>query len=188
MIAVEIWGRDMKVDEKLYDYVNKKASNLDRYINSIEQGRVDLIHVKGARSANDRYKAQITLHGKGYVLRAEEKADQIHAAFDTALDKVQRQIERYKGKAYRGKSIGASANDQAIAEVLVQEEEEEELFEVVRRKKFMLYPMNEQEAVDQMRQLGHENFFVFYNMDAGCVSVLYRRGDGTFGLIDTDLA
>ncbi|MGH2581998.1 MAG: ribosome hibernation-promoting factor, HPF/YfiA family, partial [Anaerolineales bacterium] len=159
------------MDEKLYDYVNKKASNLDRYINSIEQGRVDLIHVKGARSANDRYKAQITLQGKGYVLRAEEKADQIHAAFDTALDKIQRQIERYKGKTYKGKSIAAAANDQALAEVLVQEEEEEP-FEVVRRKKFLLYPMNEQEAVEQMRLLGHENFFVFYNMDAGCVSVL----------------
>jgi putative sigma-54 modulation protein len=187
MISVEIWGRDMKVDEKLHDYVNKKASNLDRYINSIEQGRVDLIHVKGARSANDRYKAQITLHGKGYVLRAEEKADQIHAAFDTALDKIQRQIERYKGKTYKGKSIAAFANDQAIAEVMVQEQEEQTV-EIARRKRFMLHPMNEREAIEQMRLLGHDNFFVFYNMDVGCVSVLYQRGDGTFGLIDTDLA
>ena len=48
--------------------------------------------------------------------------------------------------------------------------------------------MDEAEAIEQMKLLGHENFFVFYNMDASCVSVMYQRGDGSYGLIDTEIA
>ena len=62
--------------------------------------------------------AQITVHGKGFILRTEERADDIHAAFDAALDKMQRQVERYKGKHYRGRGDGRSAG-----EVLAEEEE-----------------------------------------------------------------
>ena len=64
------------------------------------------------------------------------------------------------------------------------EEEEDAGLEVVRRKRFALTPMNEVEALDQMELLGHENFFIFYNADTSSVNVLYRRRDGTYGLIE----
>lgn len=103
------------------------------------------------------------------------------------MERIQRQIERYKGKHYRGKGDGASLSDEARAEVeaLYEEEAEEQ---VVRRKKFLLHPMTEAEAIEQMRLLGHQNFFIFYDMEASSVSVLYRRGDGDYGLINTELA
>lgn len=187
MNAVEIFGREMKVDDSLHDYINKRASKLDRYMETIEEARVDLIYRKSARAAEQRFKAQITLRGKGFALRSEERGDQAQTAFDVALDKIQRQIERYKGKHSLGKRDNATISDQAMAEVSKVYEEERPLA-IARRKKFLLHPMGTAEAMDQMSLLGHEDFFVFYNMDAGCVSVLYRRGDGTYGLIDTELA
>src|SRR3989304_2935439 len=122
-LQVEITGRNMEVTDRLNEYVTKKASKLDRYLNEIDEARVDLAYVKSARSAADRQVAQITVRGKGFVLRAEERADDIFAALDTALDKMQRRIERYKGKRFRGRGDGRSA-----AEVLsaTQEEAEEE--------------------------------------------------------------
>lgn len=186
-IPVEILGREMKVDAGLEDYVSKKASHLDRYMDGVEEARVDLSFRKATRAAEDRFKAQITLMGKGFVLRAEERAPQVHAAFDTALDKIQRQMERYKGKRNRGKEAAAALTEQEMAEIEAAYREEPPA-QIQRRKKFLLQPMNAQEAIEQMNLLGHEEFFVFYNMEAGCVSVLYKRGDHGYGLIDTELA
>jgi putative sigma-54 modulation protein len=59
---------------------------------------------------------------------------------------------------------------------------------IARRKKFVLYPMDEIEALEQMSLLGHENFFIFFNMNTSSVNVLYTRRDGTYGLIETEMA
>lgn len=186
-MKVDIFGRDFEVTDRLQDYVEKKAGKLDRYLNSIRNIRVDLSHAKTARDPQDRYAAQITVEGKRVVLRAEERTDDIRTAFDASINKMQRQIARYKGKHYRGKGDGSSLSEEAMQEVNAAYQEEEPV-NIVRRKKFLLNPMDELEAIEQMRLLGHENFFVFYNMEANCVSVLYKRRDGNFGLIDTELA
>lgn len=184
---VEIFGRDLEITDRLHDYVEKKASKLVRFLNSIQSVRVDLAHAKSARDPQDRYAAQITVEGKGALLRAEERTDDIRTAFDASLNKMQRQIARYKGKRYRGKGDGSSLSEEAMQEIDAAYQEEEPT-EIVRRKKFFLNPMDELEAIEQMRLVGHEDFFVFYNMEANCVSVLYKRRDGNFGLIDTELA
>jgi putative sigma-54 modulation protein len=182
---VEIYGRSMDVNDRIQDYVTKKVSKLDRYLPGIEEARVDLAYVKSARSSADRQVAQITVRGKGFILRSEERADDIFAALDTALDKMQRQIERYKGKRNRGRGDGKSAAE--VAEVVVEEEQEERPPVIVRRKQFRLSPMNEYEAIEQMQLLGHENFFIFYNADTNAVNVLYRRRDGDYGLIEPEI-
>lgn len=184
-LDIEIFGKNMEVTDRLHDYAFSKVSKLDRYLNDINEARVDLQHAKSARNANDRQVAQITIRGKGFILRSEERADDIFAALDTAVDKMQRRIERYKGKRNRGRGDGRSA-----AEVVPMPEfeiEEEEGPIIARRKQFSLVPMDELEAIDQMELLGHENFFVFYNVNSSSVNVLYRRRDGTYGLIETDV-
>jgi putative sigma-54 modulation protein len=183
-LEVEIYGHGMDVTERIQEYVTKKASKLDRYLNEIEETRVDLSYVKAARSAADRQVAEITARGKGFILRSEERSDDIFAAFDTAVDKMQRRMERYKGKHYRGRGDGRSA-----AEVTPAEEEpvEEETPVIARRKRFILDPMDELEAVEQMTLLGHENFFVFFNAHSSAINVLYRRRDGTYGLIEPEV-
>jgi putative sigma-54 modulation protein len=188
-LAVEIYGRNMEVTDRITDYVNKKVSKLDRYLPGIEEARVDLALIKSARSAADRQVAQITVRGRGFILRSEERGEDVFAAFDTALDKMQRRIERYKGKHYRGRGDGRSAADvSAPSEEMVIDEDTGELRPaIVRRKKFVLAPMNELEALEQMALLGHENFFVFFNANTNSINVLYHRRDGSYGLIEPQI-
>ncbi len=185
---LDIQARNMEVTDRINDYIEKKASKLDRFLSSIEETRVELSFEKSARSAADRHIAQITVRGKNLLLRSEERADDIFAAFDAALDKIQRQIDRYKGKRHRGRGDGRSAADVAPApEVEVDEVEADEEDVIVRYKKFLLVPMNEAEAIEQMKLLGHDNFFIFFDADANRVKVLYRRRNGTYGLIEPEV-
>ena len=187
-VSVQIHSRDLSVSPRLREYVEKKVSRLDHYLPTINEARVDLTEVKSARSAADREIAQLTVWTRGVVLRAEESKDDIFAAVDAVLDKMHRQIERYKGKHWRGRHNGGGV------EALVETEEAEAQADlqpmgaVVRRKRFTVTPMNETEALEQMSLLGHDSFFVFYNVDSNRVNVLYRRKNGDYGLIDPEIA
>ena len=182
---VEVQARNIRLTEKIEEYVSKKAGNLDHYLPTIDGVRVELSHFKAARNANDRNSAQITVQGKGFVLRTEERADEALAAFDSAIDNMQRQIERYKGKHHHGRGDGRSAAE--VADDIIDDETGELSPLVARRKKFVLYPMSEDEAVVQMRNLGHDDFFVFYNAQTSKINVLYRRRNGSYGLIEPEV-
>ena len=183
---IDISGRNMEITDRLNDYVTKKVSKLDRYLNDIQEAHVELAFAKSARSAADRQVAQLTIRGKGFILRSEERADDIYAALDTALDKMQRRIERYKGKRNRGRGDGRSAAE-VVQMPELEEGEEPETPRIVRRKQFVISPMDEAEAIEQMNLLGHEDFFVFYNAATNAVNVLYARRDGTYGLIEPEI-
>ncbi|MFZ6028414.1 MAG: ribosome hibernation-promoting factor, HPF/YfiA family [Chloroflexota bacterium] len=186
-LAVEIYGRNIQMTDRIQDYVTQKASKLDRYLNGIEEARVDLAYVKSARSAQDRQVAQITVRGKGFILRSEESADDVFAAFDTALDKIQRRMERYKGKHSHSRGDGRSAAEVIVQEVEPIDEDDDEGPIIARRKRFVITPMDEMEAIEQMNMLGHDSFFVFYNTGTSGVNVLYRRKDGSYGLIEPQI-
>lgn len=178
---VEISAKNMEVTDRISDYVNKKVAKFDRLLPAIDEVHIDLAHWKNTRSLSDRNVAQITVRGKGYILRAEERADDIFTAMDITLDKMQRQIERYKGKRERGRGDGIPASA-VVPEEPVEEGSEQPV--IVRRKEFTLVPMDESEAIEQMALLGHENFFIFYNANSNQINVLYRRRDGAYGLIE----
>lgn len=182
---LDIQARNLEVTDRINDYIEKKAGKLGKFLPAIEETRIELEYEKSARSAADRHIAQITVRGKNLLLRAEERADDVFAAFDNAMDKLQRQISRYKGKRYRGRGDGRSAAE-VVPMPEIEEEEEDELV-ISRRKKFSLYPMNELEAIEQMQLLGHDNFFIFFDADANSIKVLYRRRNGTYGLIEPEV-
>lgn len=184
-LDVQVYGRNIEVTERILDYSKKKVGKLDRFLNDIDEARVDLAYIKSARSAGDRQVAQITVRGKGYILRAEERSDDVFTALDSALEKLQRQMERYKGKRQKGRGDGTPAS-QVIPATTEEEGEEDQSF-IVRRKKFVLTPMDEIEALEQMKLLGHEDFFVFYNSVTNSINVLYLRRDGLYGLIETEI-
>ncbi len=192
-MAIEVFVKSngFTVNDRLDDYVRSKALKLDRYITDLEEVRIELTSAQNAKLVTDRNVAQITLHGKKILLRAEERSEDIYIAFDAALDKIQRRIERFKGKRYRGKgdrtSLGEAAMEMMEEEMAAEFEADVEP-EIARRKKFILFPMDEYEAVEQMKLLGHENFFIFFNMETNSVNVLYTRRDGTYGLIETEMA
>ena len=180
---VEIQARNMRLTDSTREYVEKKTAKFDRHLQEIDEIHVELAHAKTARHANDRQVAQITVRGKGFLLRTEERSDDLHNAFDIAFDKMQRQVDRYKGKHYHGRGDGRSAAE-LFEEDLPVDDTGELLPLIAKRKKFIVLPMNEDEAVEQMRLLGHDNFFVFFNAEKNSIQVLYRRRNGSYGLIE----
>ena len=185
-LEVAIFPKNIEMTDRINEHVGKKIGKLDRFLNDIEETRVDLSYEKSARNPSDRQVAQITIRGRGYILRTEERSDDIFAAVDMAMEKMQRKIERMKGKRTRGRSDGTQISD-VVAEPEAAVESDQELV-IARRKTFALAPMDEMEAIEQMSQLGHENFFVFFNANSNSINVLYRRRDGTYGLIEPTLA
>jgi len=179
-VQIEINAKNMELSDKLRDYVETKVAKLDRYLDVIDQAQVDLTHAKTARNAKDRQVAQLTIRGKGVVLRAEERTEDMFASVDLVLDKIHRQIERYKGRHWR------SRGDVASYEPMSAEEDDAPSEMIVRRKRHFLIPMDESEAVEQMQLLGHEDFFIFLDVVNNQVNILYRRRDGTLGLIETE--
>ncbi len=185
-LTIEIFTKNIEMTDRIREYIEKKVSKLGRLITGIDETRVDLAYVKSARSAADRQVAQITLRGKGFILRVEERADDIFAAIDEAVEKMQRQITRFKGKRSRARGDGTPAYEVA-AETELEAETGDESPIIARRKTFSLVPMDELEAIEQMKLLGHEDFFVFYNANSNAINILYTRRDGTYGLIEPKL-
>ncbi len=187
---INIQTKNISVGDRLSEYVESRVQKLEKYIEGIVEVKVDLEYNESVRSADDRYVAQITMRGKKFILRTEERGEDITAAFDAALYNLHRRIKKYKGKKYRGRGDSQTVND-GLMEMMFKEEDflagEEEPHGIVRRKKFALRPMTEQEAVLQMELLEHNDFFVFFNADTNSVNVLYSRRDGTLGLIETDV-
>ncbi len=178
----EIVGRDFTITDSIKEYVTKKVAKLERQLNTSDEIRVELSYAKAARSATNRYAAQFTVRGKGMLLRSEERSEDIRGAIDIALEKLLRQTARFKGKRQRGRGDGKTAADVAPVDELEYLEEEDSV--VVRRKAFEMIPMDEKEAIEQMKLLGHDNFFVFFNAESGVINVLYKRWDGDYGLIE----
>jgi len=183
-VKIDIFTKNLDLTDRLNDYVIKKVEKLEKFLDEVDECRVDLSHTKTARNASDRHVAQLTLRGKGFILRSEERSDSIFSAVDAALDKMRRQVRRYKGKRERGRGDGQTIAD-AINLVYPDEVpvEDEEQAVIARRKRFVLAPMDELEAIEQMKLLGHENFFLFYNANTSEFNVLYKRRDGTYGII-----
>ena len=179
---VEISGKNnLQIGDQIKEYINKKVSRLERVLPEIEETRVELASSRAIRNRKDRDVAQFTLQGKGFTLRSEERGGDLMTAIDKAADKMQRQIERFKGKRNRGRGDGTSA---AGDTTFMEKIEEAAPSQIVRRKSFTLIPMDENEAIEQMTLLAHEDFFIFYNVNTSSINVLYKRRDGDYGLIE----
>nr|HID12458.1 ribosome-associated translation inhibitor RaiA [Anaerolineae bacterium] len=178
-MEVSIFARNMELTPRLKEYVERKVGKLDRYLPSIEDARVDLT-VENTRSAAHRQVAQLTVWVRGTILRAEERTHDMFASIDAVLDKMYRQIARYKGK--RQNRWHAAAE-----ELPIEEQVEETKGEIVRVKRFEVRPMMPEEAIEQMELLGHR-FYVFLNADEDAINVVYKRDDGNYGLLQPEPA
>lgn len=179
-----IKGKNVEVTDRLRTYVEKKIGKLDKYLPSISEAWVEL-STEAAKAAQDRQVCQVTVRSNGTILRAEERSDDMFTSIDTVLDKMYRQIARYKGKR-KNRWRGTSSMPEPLP-VMVEEEPEEEQAAIVRVKRFPITPMHTDEAVEQMELLGHD-FFVFFNANEGEINVLYRRKDGDYGVLQPELA
>jgi putative sigma-54 modulation protein len=182
-MELTIKGKNVEVTDRLHDYVHQKIGKLDRYLPGITEAWVEL-SVQGAKAAQHRQVCQVTVRSNGTILRAEERSDDMFNSIDTVLDKMYRQIARYKGKRQnRWRGAGATVEPLPVEYL---EEPEETSPTIVRSKRFAMAPMHPEEAVEQMELLSHD-FYVFFNADEGQINVLYRRKDGDYGLIQPEL-
>ncbi|HPD40744.1 MAG TPA: ribosome-associated translation inhibitor RaiA [Anaerolineae bacterium] len=180
---VQIYNRNLELTERLSEYVESKVERLSRYLADIEDVRVDL-SATNARDASRRMVAQITIRVPRSVLRAEERAGDVFSAFDAVMDKMERQIRRYKERKadHRGEAVMPDDVEQAAAMETAAEEVEAQSGKIVRVKRFEVSTIPPEEAVEQMELLGHF-FYIFTDATDGHLSVVYKREDGDYGLI-----
>ena len=186
-MKVMVHGRNVDVTDYVKEYVTKKVGKLERYLPQIGDVRAELTQ-NMTRSADDRYTAQITIWANGQILRAAEATSDIFASIDATVDKMSSQIRRFKGRRYdnRRRASHAVTREAEITATMPAADElaeaEEEAVRIIRRKEFMIQPMDEEEAAEQMELLGHD-FFVFFNPQSNAVNVIYKRKDGNYGLL-----
>lgn len=190
-MEVTIHGLNMKLNEAINDYARKKLDRLDRYLPGIMDVRLELSH-ENAKSGGDLSIAQLTLrHRRGALMRVEERATKdMETAINSAVDKMYRRIERFKGKRSakgRERFVLTEEELEAAEEIPAFDEEmmDDERFaepSIMRRKDVEVTPMSEDEAAEQMELLGH-TFFMFFNPEQGQVNVIYKRESGGYGIL-----
>ena len=173
-MKIEVRGKNIEVTPTLNEYAVKRISKLERYVDQVEAANVAL-SIEG-----EQQRVEVTIALPGFILRGEEMGSDMYAAIDQVVEKLERQLEKYKTKLYK-KYRDKGLKHTAFAPSTI--EETEEPFKIVRSKRFALKPMDEQEAIMQMDLLGH-NFFVFFNANTEEVNVVYKRNDSNYGLIE----
>ena len=172
-----IRGKNVDVTPAIKSYIEEKIGRLDKYLESPSDVSASIVvKVRGKEQI-----IEVTIPVNKIILRGEESHDDLYAAIDLVSDKIERQIRKNKTKLKKRKEKNNFVDFNYEFEVNKDEEKDET---IVKRKSIEMKPMNEEEALLQMDLLGHE-FFVFKNIDSECVSILYKRKDGNYGIIDT---
>lgn len=181
---LNITGKNIEVTPEARRYVQRKLGKMERYLSNILKFEVEIFEEK-TKAPEQHYVVQVTVDSNGTLLRGEERGNDLFTAVNRVADVMGRQIERYKGKLYGRTRGGVSIRTEAEPGEPVEEEELPEQ-KVVKVKRFAIKPMPVAEAVEQMELLGHD-FFLFINSETEQFSLLYRRRDGNYGLIEPEM-
>jgi putative sigma-54 modulation protein len=178
-VRLQVKGKNVEVTDSLREYAQEKLSKLERQL--ADPTRVELeLAVERNPSIAQNHVAEATIWTKGPILRAREASVDHKASIDQLVDKLERQVNRYRAR--RRPRRGQAADTGIPADAIPVEEEPR----IVKSKQFAVKPMSPEEAVLQLELVGHD-FFVFQNGDSGDVNVVYRRRDGAYGLIEPQI-
>lgn len=172
-MKVQVRGRNIDVTNALKEYVAKRLSKLDRFMDELGEAQVTL------KVEKDSHRVEVTIPVNGMILRGEETTGDMYASIDLVSEKLEKQIEKYKGKLMRRRQPAAGDPKGVFAY------QADDGPRVVKTKRFAVKPMAVDEAVLQMNLLGH-SFFVFSNAETELVNVVYKRKDGNYGLIEPE--
>jgi ribosome hibernation promoting factor len=187
-MKIQLFSQSVTLGESQKEYLKNKIENLKKYEERIADEatvvRVDVEKNK-VKSGDEKIATQITMYIPNAVIRAEVKGSTVEETADLAVEKLKKQIERYKTKKHR-RDKGGKWIPESTLETASESMKEFDIDAIVKRKKYDdLEPMKEQEAAEQMELLGHD-FYAFVNEDTGLFSVVYRRQDGDYGLIELE--
>jgi putative sigma-54 modulation protein len=179
-MELQITGQNMEVSLEVRRYVERKIGKLTRHFPNIIESIVEINQEK-TRSPQQHFMVRASVNGNGISLHSEERGEDLFQAIDRITSVLDRQLERQKGKLYKKGRGNSLARGEFKIEPI-------QLFrpEVVKVKRFTMKPMSVIEAAEQMEILGH-SFFFFLNIETEGFSVLYRRQDGNYGLIEPEL-
>ena len=180
-MRLQVKGRHLDVTDALFQYAERKLGKLSRHLSDESRLGLELI-VEQNPSISDDQVAEATIWTKGPVLRAREASTDMHASIDLLVDKLERQVSRYRDKRRQEpRRSGAHRNGNEPAAARRTTEEGGPV--IVKTKQFTMSPMSAEEAVNQLELVGHD-FFVFRSEETGEINVVYRRNDGGYGLIE----
>ena len=173
-----ITGRNMVVTEGLREAVEEKLGKLDKFFASETEVHVTLSVQK------EHQKIEVTIPVKGNIIRSEQESDDMYVSIDLVEEVIERQLRKYKNKL-----VAKNQEGNNFSKTLFETEEsiEDDEVKIVRTKRFGIKPMYPEDACVQMELLGH-NFFVFFNAENEEVNVVYKRKDGSFGLIEPEFS
>jgi putative sigma-54 modulation protein len=191
-MELQVSGRNLDVTEPIREYALRKLARIERHLT--EDTRVDLeLAIERNRSISANQYAELTVWTRGPVLRAHESAEDMYAAIDLAVDKLDRQVRRYRERRRHWRPhhqardvevlLPLSAADEAASAEANGAEPELPIPTIVKTKRFNMKPMDPDEAALQLELVGHE-FYVFLNAESDAVAVIYRRRDGNLGVIE----
>lgn len=171
-----IRGDKILVTKAIKEYVIEKISKLEKYFDKANEITANiLVKVKGFDQT-----IEVTIPTPNFTIRSEESAENLYAAIDLVVDKIERQIRKNKTKINK---IEKDAVKKLNLSYIEDQEEEEN--KITRRKTLNTKPMSEDEAILQMEMLGHD-FFIFKDSSTSKVSILYKRKDNNYGIIEAN--
>jgi len=169
--AITITGRHVEVTEGLRDHVTERLGHACKLLDKISSAHVTITVEK------NRHQVEILVQAHGASLHAKEETHDMYSSIDQAVDKIETQAKRLKEKIKDRKHA-----TEPLAEAEVEDEVAPPRSQVFVAETFAPKPLNVDEAVEAL-QGGPDLFLVFHNAKNGLVNVLYKRGDGTFGLV-----
>ena len=182
-----ISGKNIEVTPGLKDAIEQKLGKLERYFTPETEINVTLSVEKG------RQKIEVTIPVKGNIIRSEQTSNDMYVSIDLVEEIIERQLRKYKNKLVarnQGHPTSYVPSGNSFRKEFFDSEEEtteDDEVRIVRTKKFGIKPMFPEDACVQMELLGH-NFFVFSNAETDEVNVVYKRKDGSFGLIEPEFS
>ncbi|MDO4679764.1 MAG: ribosome-associated translation inhibitor RaiA [Aerococcus sp.] len=180
MFTYNVRGENIEITPAIRDYAENKISKIEKYF----QNEPDItVYVNAKVYRNGDAKAEVTVPMPRLTLRAEETSQDLYGSLDLVVDKLERQVKKYKTKVNR------KSREKGFPEMLTDQpaeaDDNEEDIKIVRHKTVGVKPMSAEEAILQMEMLGHA-FFVFRDAETEEVAVVYKRHSGDYGLIDVD--
>lgn len=176
-MKITLRGKNIEITEAIEEKVSEKLSKLDKYFIVSENVEAKVL----VRTYPYGQKIEVTISTEYVLLRAEVVDQDLYNAIDLVIDKLEGQIRKYKTRLNRKSKDNKLAFNLASIEPL--EDEEEDV--LVKTKTITPKPMDMEEAIMQMELIGH-SFFVYRDTETDAISIVYRRNDGDYGLIETE--
>ena len=188
---IVIRSKNFELNDSIRAYTEEKVNRLERYFDQIDSAEVTL-RVERNRAIENNHRVEVTLRANGQVIRAEEATVSMYSSIDVVVEKLERQLKKFKRRMYASLRKDKRASQEVpFLEGAGQHIDEpprasaDDAVNIVRTKKIPMKPMTPEEAALQLELLGHD-FHVFRMPDTGHFAVVYRRHDGDYGLIEEE--